>query len=177
MKKLMALSLALLMTLSLVACGSKPEAPATTEAATTAAASEETTAATEETTEAAEETTEAAADAADEDSVVILEDGKTYGEGATSFTFVVTDKDKNTVTVTVNTDEQTVGAALVALNLVSGSTSEYGLMVDTVNGITLDYNKDGMYWSFYINGEYAMTGVDATPVEADATYSFVATAA
>ena len=43
--------------------------------------------------------------------------------------------------------------------------------------ITLDYNKDGMYWSFYINGEYAMTGVDATPVEADATYSFVATAA
>lgn len=174
MKRTVSSILCLIMVMSLcfglVACGSKPEAPATTEAATTAAASEET-------TEAAEETTEAAADAADEDSVVILEDGKTYGEGATSFTFVVTDKDKNTVTVTVNTDEQTVGAALVALNLVSGSTSEYGLMVDTVNGITLDYNKDGMYWSFYINGEYAMTGVDATPVEADATYSFVATAA
>uniref|UniRef100_UPI004027664C DUF4430 domain-containing protein n=1 Tax=Faecousia sp. TaxID=2952921 RepID=UPI004027664C len=177
MKRTVSSILCLIMVMSLcfglVACGSKPEAPATTEAATTAAASEETTAA----TEAAEETTEAAADAADEDDVVILEDGKTYGEGATSFTFVVTDKDKNTVTVTVNTDEQTVGAALVALNLVSGSTSEYGLMVDTVNGITLDYNKDGMYWSFYINGEYAMTGVDATPVEADATYSFVATAA
>lgn len=177
MKRTVSSILCLIMVMSLcfglVACGSKPEAPATTEAATTAAASEETAAA----TEAAEETTEAAADAADEDNVVILEDGKTYGEGATSFTFVVTDKDKNTVTVTVNTDEETVGAALVALNLVSGSTSEYGLMVDTVNGITLDYNKDGMYWSFYINGEYAMTGVDATPVEADATYSFVATAA
>lgn len=181
MKRTVSSILCLIMVMSLcfglVACGSKPEASATTEAATTAAASEETAAATEETTEAAEETTEAAADAADEDGVVILEDGKTYGEGATSFTFVVTDKDKNTVTVTVNTDEETVGAALVALNLVSGSTSEYGLMVDTVNGITLDYNKDGMYWSFYINGEYAMTGVDATPVEADATYSFVATAA
>lgn len=177
MKRTVSSILCLIMVMSLcfglVACGSKPEAPATTEAATTAAASEETTAA----TEAAEETTEAAADAADEDGVVILEDGKTYGEGATSFTFVVTDKDENTVTVTVNTDEQTVGAALVALNLVSGSTSEYGLMVDTVNGITLDYNKDNMYWSFYINDEYAMTGVDATPVEADATYSFVATAA
>lgn len=167
MKRTVSSILCLIMVMSLcfglVACGSKPEAPATTEAATTAAASEETAAATEETTEAAEETTEAAADAADEDGVVILEDGKTYGEGATSFTFVVTDKDKDTVTVTVNTDEQTVGAALVALNLVSGSTSEYGLMVDTVNGITLDYNKDGMYWSFYINGEYAMTGVDAHP--------------
>ena len=174
MKRTVSSILCLIMVMSLcfglVACGSKPEAPATTEAATTAAASEETTAATEE-------TTESAADAADEDGVVILEDGKTYGEGATSFTFVVTDKDENTVTVTVNTDEGTVGAALVALNLVSGSTSEYGLMVDTVNGITLDYNKDGMYWSFYNNGEYAMTGVDATPVEADATYSFVATAA
>ena len=178
MKKNVSSILCLVMILALcfglVACGSKTEAPAaTTEAATTAAA--------EETTEAAEETTEAASEetteAADEDGVVILEDGKTYGEGATSFTFVVTDKDENTVTVTVNTDEETVGAALVALNMVSGSTSEYGLMVDTVNGITLDYNKDGMYWSFYINGEYAMTGVDATPVEADATYSFVATAA
>lgn len=169
MKRTVSSILCLIMVMSLcfglVACGSKPEAPATTEAATTAAASEETTA-------AAEKTTEAAADAADEDGVVILEDGKTYGEGATSFTFVVTDKDKNTVTVTVNTDEQTVGAALVALNLVSGSTSEYGLMVDTVNGITLDYNKDGMYWSFYINGEYAMTGVDATTLEAGATYAF-----
>lgn len=167
MKKNVSSILCLVMILALcfglVACGSKTEAPAaTTEAATTAAA---------------EETTEAATEAADEDGVVILEDGKTYGEGATSFTFVVTDKDENTVTVTVNTDEETVGAALVALNMVSGSTSEYGLMVDTVNGITLDYSKDGMYWSFYINGEYAMTGVDATPVEADATYSFVATAA
>lgn len=103
-----------------------------------------------------------------------LEEGKTYGEGATAFTFSVTDLDKNTVTVTVKTDKDTVGAALVDLGLVSGSDSEYGLMVDTVNGITLDYNKDGKYWAFYINGEYAMTGVDSTPVEAGAAYAFVA---
>jgi len=178
MKRTVSSILCLIMVMSLcfglVACGSKPEAPATTEAATTAAASEETTAATEETTEAAEETTEAAADAADKDGVVILEDGKTYGEGATAFTFTVTDLDKNTTTVTIKTDEETVGAALVKLGLVSGSDSEYGLMVDTVNGITLDYNKDGKYWAFYINGEYATTGVDSTPVEADTTYAFVA---
>ena len=47
-------------------------------------------------------------------------------------------------------------------------------MVDTVNGITLDYNKDGKYWAFYINNEYAMTGVDSTPVEEGAAYAFVA---
>ena len=101
---------------------------------------------------------------ATEATVATMVEGQTYGEGATAFTF----------TVTIKTDEETVGAALVKLGLVSGSDSEYGLMVDTVNGITLDYNKDGKYWAFYINGEYATTGVDSTPVEADATYAFVA---
>ena len=50
MKRTVSSILCLIMVMSLcfglVACGSKPEAPATTEAATTAAASEETTAAT-----------------------------------------------------------------------------------------------------------------------------------
>ena len=46
------------------------------------------------------------------------------------------------------------------------------LYVKTVNGITLDYDKDKMYWAFYINGEYAMTGVDSTPIEEGAVYAF-----
>ena len=101
-------------------------------------------------------------------------EGQVYGTGKTSFTVSETDLDKNTVTITVKTDKDTVGAALVELNLVSGSDSEYGLMVDTVNGTTLDYNKDGKYWAFYINNEYAMTGVDSTPVEDGVAYAFVA---
>ena len=50
--------------------------------------------------------------------------------------------------------------------------SSYGLYVKTVNGITLDYDTDGMYWAFYINGEYVQTGVDATGVEDGAVYAF-----
>ena len=42
----------------------------------------------------------------------------------------------------------------------------------TVNGITLDWEKDGKYWAFYINGEYAMTGVDSTDAEDGAVYTF-----
>ena len=38
--------------------------------------------------------------------------------------------------------------------------------------MTLDYEADGMYWAFYINGEYAQTGVDATGVEDSAVYAF-----
>ena len=103
---------------------------------------------------------------------VILKDGAVYGEGANSFTFTVKDADENTVTVTVNTDAATVGEALVALNMIAGDDSDYGLYVKSVNGITADYDADGAYWAFYIDGEYAMTGVDSTDVTADAVYSF-----
>lgn len=109
-----------------------------------------------------------------EPTTVSMVSGQTYGSGNTSFAFAVTDPDGKETAVTVKTDKDTVGAALLDLGLVEGEDSEYGLYVTTVNGITLDYEKDGKYWAFYINGEYAMTGVDATPVEDGASYSFVA---
>ena len=60
------------------------------------------------------------------------------------------------------------------LGLISGEESQYGLYVKTVNGITLDYDKDGKYWAFYIGGEYAVTGVDTTEITAGSTYTFKA---
>lgn len=107
--------------------------------------------------------------------IVSLEEGKTYGTGATAFTLSVVDKEGQTVTVTINTDKKTVGEALTELNLISGTDSEYGLMVDTVNGIHLNWDEDQMYWAFYIDGEYAQTGVDSTDVVAGSTYTFEAT--
>ena len=100
-------------------------------------------------------------------------DGATIGEGAKTFPLVITDKDGNTVNVTVNTDEETVGDALVALGVVEGEESEYGLYVKTVNGITADYEVDATYWAFYINGEYAMTGLDQTPIAEGETYTLI----
>lgn len=112
--------------------------------------------------------------APEDPTTVTMVAGQTYGSGNTSFAFSVTDPDGNETAVTVKTDKETVGDALVELGLVEGETSEYGLYVTTVNGITLDYDKDGKYWAFYINGEYAMTGVDSTPVEDGASYAFAA---
>lgn len=94
------------------------------------------------------------------------------GEGAQQFIFNVTDKDGNEANFEIHTDKETVGAALLDLGLIAGEEGDYGLYVKTVNGITADYDIDQTYWAFYINGEYAMTGVDATPVEAGASYSF-----
>ena len=95
----------------------------------------------------------------------VAKDGATIGEGAKSFTMEVVDKDGGKVTFTVKTDADTVGKALLDQGVIAGEDSSYGLYVKTVNGITLDYDTDGMYWAFYINGEYAQTGVDATGVE------------
>lgn len=101
-----------------------------------------------------------------------VSDGAVVGEGAKSFPFVIVDKEGNTVTVTVNTDKETVGEALLELGLVEGEEGEYGLYVKTVNGITADWDVDAAYWAFYINDEYAMTGVDTTPIVDGETYMF-----
>ena len=94
------------------------------------------------------------------------------GEGATAFTFTVVDGDGNETDYEIHTDAQTVGDALTELGLIEGEDSEYGLYVKTVNGITADYDTDGHYWAFYVDGEYAQTGVDATQVTAGASYAF-----
>lgn len=94
------------------------------------------------------------------------------GEGQTAFEFRVTDLSGSQTAFLIHTDETTVGAALVNLGLIAGEDSEYGLYVKTVNGETVDYDTDGKYWAFYIDGEYAMTGVDATEIVPGSVYAF-----
>lgn len=96
------------------------------------------------------------------------------GEGNTSFPFSVTDTDGNETQFEIHTDKSTVGEALLELELIAGDDSEYGLYVKTVGGVTLDYDKDGKYWAFYIDGEYATSGVDSTQITDGANYAFKA---
>ena len=103
-----------------------------------------------------------------------FEDGATLGEGATQFTFTVVDADGNETTATVNTDAKTLGEALLDLGVIAGDDGDYGLYVTTVNGQTLDYDKDGAYWALYVGDQYATTGVDSTELEPGETYSFKA---
>ena len=57
----------------------------------------------------------------------------------------------------------------------SGAESEYGMMVDTVNGDLADYTADGAYWGFYVNGEYCNNGIDTQPVEDGDVFGIVYT--
>lgn len=141
--KLLALLLALVMVLSLAACGNKAQGGDTGDDANTVT-----------------------------DGTVA--DGAVVGQGKTAFTMEVAQLDGTSITFTVNTDKATVGEALLELGIVAGDDTEYGLYVKTVNGVTLDYDTDGAYWAFYINGEYAATGVDATNIEAGAVYALKA---
>ena len=96
------------------------------------------------------------------------------GEGENQFIFTVVDTEGKETGFEIHTDQTVVGDALVDLGLISGDEGDYGLYVKTVNGITLDYDKDGKYWAFYVNNEYATSGVDTTDIEENATYTFKA---
>ena len=100
------------------------------------------------------------------------ESGKTLGEGSKEFALTVTDQDGNETAFVIHTDQETVGAALSELGVIEGEDSEYGLFVKTVNGITVDFDQDGKYWAFYVDGKYAESGVDVTPVTEGEHYSF-----
>lgn len=147
LNKLLALLLALVMVLALAACGNK------------------------------EQDNGGAGDDANVVTDSVVADGATVGEGKTAFTVEVVQLDGTSIKFTVNTDKATVGEALLDLGIVAGDTTEYGLYIKTVNGVTLDYDADGAYWAFYINGEYASTGVDSTNIEAGATYTLKGEAA
>lgn len=59
----------------------------------------------------------------------------------------------------------------------SGTESEYGLMIDTVNGVRADYTLDGAYWSFYVNDAYCNYGISEQPVNDGDSFSIIYTPA
>ncbi len=94
------------------------------------------------------------------------------GQGATTVYVDVVDKQGSTTKFEVKTDKKTVGEALQEVGLVEGEEGPFGLYIKKVNGITADYDVDQTYWAFYINGEMAPTGADATDLVAGTTYMF-----
>ena len=97
---------------------------------------------------------------------------KVLGEGKTQFDFIVTDAEGNNTKFVIKTDKKTVGEALLEVKLIEGEEGMYGLYVKKVNGIVADYDKDKTYWAFFVDGEYAMSGVDETEIEPNKVYSF-----
>ena len=93
------------------------------------------------------------------------------GEGSSLFYLEVSFADGGTASYAIHTDAETVGAALTELELIEGENGMY----TTVCGNTLDWDADHMYWAFYIDGDYASTGLDDTVISPEAHYALTAT--
>lgn len=91
------------------------------------------------------------------------------------FTLIVKDINGNEEKFELESSKTYLLDALLDEKLVDGEDQSAGFYVKKVNGITADYDIDQTYWAFYINGEYAMKGVDKTPIEDGAVYSLEVT--
>ncbi|MGN0167274.1 MAG: DUF4430 domain-containing protein [Acetatifactor sp.] len=98
-------------------------------------------------------------------------------EGAKALTIEVVNDKQETTSYEVHTDAEYLRQAMEETEGLTfeGTESEYGLMVETVNGVTADYSKDGAYWAFYVDGEYCNYGIDTQPVNDGEAYSIVYT--
>lgn len=99
--------------------------------------------------------------------------------GAKELTIEVVDDAGRSTVYTVQTDADYLRQALEETEglTVEGTESEYGLMVETVNGVTADYETDGAYWAFFVDGSYCEYGIDTQPVSDGQAYQIVYTAA
>lgn len=75
------------------------------------------------------------------------------------------------ITITLQTDANTLGEALLTHDLIEGKDGLY----TKVNGITADYSVDKSYWGFYKNGEYMMVGMDDATIADGEHYELVYT--
>lgn len=90
--------------------------------------------------------------------------------GKKSFTVTVVHGDGTSKDFSYTSAEEFVGTVLLDEGLIAGEQGDYGLYIHEVDGERAVYEEDAAYWGFYVNGEYAMTGIDLTPIEDGAVY-------
>lgn len=101
----------------------------------------------------------------------------TMGEGSKMVDVYVTAADKS-VKLTVKTDEEKLGAALLALGIIKGDMGEFGIYIKVVNGMTADYDVDASWWGFNKvlpdgTRETMMTGVDGVTISDGEAYELI----
>jgi len=105
-----------------------------------------------------------------------LNNKPTASANAKEYTLEVVDNEGNTKTYNGTTEEEYLKGLMDELKAAgdfdySGSESEYGIMIESVNGLKAVYAEDGAYWSIYVNGEYGMYGADQQVITSGDTYT------
>ena len=104
----------------------------------------------------------------------IYTEDTTIGNGAKTVIVSVIALEK-TVKITIKTDCDNFGDALLESGLAEGDDGAYGLYVKKVNGISADYDKDKAYWGFSIEGEPMPYGVSDAEISGGESYELVYT--
>lgn len=86
--------------------------------------------------------------------------------GAKAITIEVINSADESTLYELNTDAEFLRQAMDEAEGLTydGEEGEYGIMISTINGEVADYNVNGAYWGFYVNGEYCNYGIDTQPV-------------
>ncbi len=101
--------------------------------------------------------------------------GRQTVEGQKAFTLVVVHSDGSEKEFTYNTNEEFLGAVLQAEGMITGSQGPYGMMIESVDGEKAVYETDGAYWGLFEGEEYALQGIDKTPITDGGVYKLVYT--
>jgi len=104
---------------------------------------------------------------------LIFKPSVTAGEKA--FTVKVVHADRSEKTFSYRCSDEYLGDTLLREGLIKGEKGAYGIYITEVNGERAVYEKDKAYWALFINGEYAVSGIDATPLENGAQYTLAYT--
>ena len=94
--------------------------------------------------------------------------------GDKAYTLTVVDAEGNETVHELQTDEEMLGAALLKEGLIEGDDSEYGLFVNTVDGITANADNQE-WWCLTKGGEMWNYGADATELSDGDTYELTFT--
>lgn len=86
-------------------------------------------------------------------------------EGSKAITIEVINSEQKSKVYELKTDAEYLRQAMEEAKGLefSGTESEFGLTLETVNGEDTDFNN-GSYWALYVNDGYCNYGIDSQPV-------------
>ena len=93
----------------------------------------------------------------------------TVGSGK-SEVLITVEAEETSITITLKTDEKTLGQAMYTAGLINDAS-----FFDTLIGIKADWNKDMAYWAFYEGEKYMEVGVNDVEVVGGQAFRFVYT--
>ena len=94
--------------------------------------------------------------------------------GGKTFTLTVVHGDGTSKEFTISTDEEYLAPALKAEGILPESEGADG-MYFTVDGEKADYSVNQSYWGLFVGEEYAMLGMNDTPVNDGDSFKLVYT--